>query len=253
MSEESLYKKLLKGTVEAEETTTSGDIAFSPQMMSPPIKPASMYPKKKKRKKMPESLQEDIDTQVIDVQREILSGFNKVIDNSGLTIDEFVKKFGMKNNITANNVLSRYGFALDTMRLKKALPSELGENEMILDAINNKQTLARFEYTNEYPYLYGGKLKAVMNGVTLIYDGYVESGYNDFEQITIEDDEVIKKIDDEMTNVKVTGNVVFPLNGNFDEKFYTELKDIVLSDSADEVPEKEIDSVRSRGVRAERG
>jgi len=247
---DSLYKKLLNGTT--EETTTSGDIAYAPQMLAPPVTPAPMYPakKKKKRKKANEALFEDIDEQVNNVQIEILTEFNKIISQSGLTIDKFVNKFGMKSNITANNVLSRYGYALDTMRLKEALPYELGENEMILDAISNKQSLSRFEYTNEYPYLYGGKLKAVMNGVTLTYDGYIESGYNEFEQITIDDSDVIKLIDDELVGIKISGNTIFPTNQRFDDNFYTELKDIILSHDDEEPEKEETDNTKPSGIRS---
>jgi hypothetical protein len=229
-----LYNKLKKE--DTDETTTSDAIAFSPQMMSPPIKPAPMIQTKKKRKKLGGVLMEDINNQVELVQKDILVEFNKIIADSDLTIDLFVQHFGIKNNITPNNVLARYGYNLDLARLKDALPEELGENEMILEALQNKQTLARFKYTNEFPYLYGAKIKSVLNGVTLIYDGYIESGYNRFEQITIQDDDVIEYAEDGLSNVKIDKNVIFPLNGRFDEQFYKELEDVVLSYD-EEVPD----------------
>lgn len=210
-----------------EETTTS-DIAYAPAMgfygtyrdkvrIEKEKEKEEKEQEKVQRPLVPESItEEDIKSRIERLKDSILKELEKIVDKSKLNFDFVERELGLGLMRFPKALIEGINYVDDLMRLRKVLPPDVGELEMILSALSNKTGLNRFDVFSRYEFLYGVRLGGNPNAVPVVYEGFIDMGYREQELLYIRDKVVLEKIADRFPRgVLVRNYAVYPLGGVF--------------------------------------
>lgn len=219
-----LFEKLNK---EVKEETTSSDIAYAPAMgFYGTYKDKKRIEKDKEKVKkeqdkvqsplFPETIEEkDIQAEIKRLKKKIVKEVEGIIAKSKLNfkdVNRLLKAVPMR---FPGALIQGVGYGEDLLKLYEKLPQDIGELEMILASLENKLSLYTVTLFSEYRYLFGVRLGSRVNGIEVVYDGYIDMGYNEQEMLYIKDKKVLEEIDSRFTAIAIEGNVVYPLGGVF--------------------------------------
>jgi hypothetical protein len=230
------------------EMTTSGDIAYTRGEVRTAVTPEEQdFLKDKSGKRNKETLRaqmarlrkrrqevkEDIDQKIPELKAHIIDAIKDTVTHSRLSVNHFVAVFrgGRARDLTPGSVAVKFYKQADSMReLAAKLSDDVGELELLLNAIKEKRPLAGFVPFSDYYNLFGATLAATIVGTAVIYEGYEDLNFAENEKLTINDPAKADMIAKSIGSAKVSGKTIYPLGGVFTAEFYRELRDILLSD-----------------------
>jgi hypothetical protein len=115
---------------------------------------------------------------------------------------------------------------------------DLGNLELLLEALHSQKPLNVFKVFKDYPYLYGTRLYSRLDGIDLIYEGSVDMSYLVSESVAINDLDTIDQIEEDRKDVKVVKNLVYPTQGVFRNDFFGYLAEVIQSTESGESNER---------------
>jgi len=232
---DNIYSEARRAT---QETTTSGDIAFAPQMgFSAPSKADKDLLKDKRNKrrslgvlsKRQQKLKEDFDERVPALKKKIVETLDRIIKESRLSAGAFVTVFPRHNkDITGNTALIKYqSMPQDEAKLQASLPDDVGELELIDAAVNEKRSLVGYDPFDEAKHVFGAKVVAQEHGVNMMYEGMIDKNFAQREYLYIGDFDIVERAEKEIGGVKSSHRVLYPVGGAFRPDFYRQLKELI--------------------------
>ncbi len=232
-----LFNKLRETTDSgAVAGTTSSDIAFSPQMLGV-VEPVPMmtdqHLRAKKRKK---KIKEDIDYKVAETRVAIVEEIKKVVLNSKLTYEQYVKAYGYKKDLTPSNMLINVMKRDQSLKgLESRLGEDVGELGLILNDIRSGKPLTKYEMFKNFNYLLGCRLQSIpVRTITLIYEGFMDQDRVERESLMISDLQLVDVLKKRGFKNQIEDNGkwgrIFPVDRYFDTNFYTLLTEVFHSD-----------------------
>jgi len=118
--------------------------------------------------------------------------------------------------------------------LLRAYGDDKGDLEMLLSDMQSKRPLGAYDIFKKYDYLYGSRTVSDFEGITLVFEAYVDMAFMISESIYVNDDEILDEVEDQITTVKRVGNVLYPVGEKFDVDFFNTLQNII-EDASEEI------------------
>jgi hypothetical protein len=239
---DNLYNKM-------REETTSGDIAYTRGEVRTSVTPEEKdFLKDKSGRRNKETLRgqmarlrkrrqevkEDIDNKIPELKAQIIKDIQDAVKRSRISVNYFVSVFrgGRARDLTPGSVAVKFYKQSDSLsELEAKLPDDIGELELLSNAVKEQRPLAGYAPFDEYYHLFGATIAAVIVGAAVIYEGYKDLNFTESEKLTINDPAKADLISKSISSAKVSGKTIYPLGGVFTVEFYKELRDILLSDN----------------------
>lgn len=239
-----LYNNLRK----THETTDSGgtaitssdDIAFSPggfvlgqgsQVIKLPGYELDPNQKlwMKKMKKRRKKVKEDIDVRLESLHRDIVEGFDSLVNSSKLSLDLYISTLGYTKDLTPRNYLiGLLRRAKDLLTIRNSLNDDVGELELILTSLERRLPINKFELYNPFDYLYGARVQSNILKSYIVYEGSMDMTYVERESIQIADQELIDSLEEYgLRTIRIQNGKVYPVNRYFDRLFYRAFKEVI--------------------------
>jgi hypothetical protein len=108
--------------------------------------------------------------------------------------------------------------------IKIAYKDDLSAIKSATASLESGRPPSAIKVLSDYPYFFGGILKSIVNGVELIFEGYVDKNLIITETIKISDKEVLDAVEDD-EQVRSVGNVLFPKDKYFSRTIFRSLRD----------------------------
>lgn len=160
------------------------------------------------------------------------------------TIRIWTSRFGTVRYITDKHKVS-VTFeheAKDIQKLCGALLRAYGDDkgglEMLLNDIQGKRPLGAYDVFKKYDHLYGTRIHSELHDVTMIFEAIVDMTFMLAQSIHISDEDVLDRVEEDLTSVKRVGNVLYPVGELFPASFFGSLEDII-EDVSEEGEERE--------------
>lgn len=236
-----LREEAASGSGDGAAITSSDDIAFAPGSVFPgPVKP--ILPglttrwddlKKKQRKK---KIREGIDAKVIETKNAVIDELKKVVLNSKLTHEQFIKNFKYTRDLTPSNMMiGLMRKDTDYARFEQKLGDDVGELGLILNDIRKGSSLVKYEAFKNYDYLLGCRLQSQPDRtITMLYEGFMDQDQIERETIAISDLEIVEMIQERGFKNRIENNGrwgrIYPIDRYFDTTFYQLLSEVLNSD-----------------------
>lgn len=220
------------------EATTSGDIAFARgEVRTTPTEIERSLLKDKSRKMNKDTekrllrVKEAHDNKIPKLKIAIMRQIDGIIGNSPLGFERFHGEFGNLADIsgTMNSAIHFDNIPDDIEKLEKSLPEDVGELELILSSLKSKRNVQAYEPFSSYKDLFVARMKTVLAGITLVYEGGIPFSYNATENLFVGDVDKAVEIEEEF-KLRRLNQLLFPVGGVFDKSFFRNIKDIILTD-----------------------
>lgn len=226
-----LEKELKDATV--GEETTSGDIAFAPGTLKEPSEEDKKLLKDKsvQMNKRQKGLKEEFDERVPALKKKIVMDIHGAIAGGKLNPNSFVKVF-IRNNrdITGNKAIIKYqSIEKDEDSVKRGLPDDVGELELIDAAIEERTSLKGFDPFDAFEFLFGARVIAREYAVKIMYEGYMDMSFVQAETLYVDDIDIVSEAASKIGGVKASKKMLFPIGGTFRPDFFRQLKDLIIT------------------------
>jgi len=240
--------------VDVNETTFSDAIASTPQPIGTPMAANAGLPgagsgimltdeQLKKKAQRSKSIRESIEQEIEQTKDSILLKIAQKIDQSGLSSSSVMavyKQGGTSAQISKGKTLINTSFLKKSLAdTRKILPNDIGSLQLMENTLDDGVALSKFDEFSGYDNLAGTTINMVVDGVALIYSGYLSMGYNVTETISVLDKSILDRLDDR--SLKVVGNTVYPVGGRFTPAFFDELSNAVSKQEAEDDDEADED------------
>lgn len=149
------------------------------------------------------------------------------------SVRSWIGRFGISKYLTSEDiVLVKYENRDQDIRklygnLLRAYGEDKGGLEMLLSDIKEDRPLGAHDEFKKYDYLYGTRIQSKVDDIPLIFEATVDTSFMVSQSIYVDDDRVLDKVEEETTNVKRVGNVVYPEGEMFTTGFFEDLRDII--------------------------
>ena len=127
-----------------------------------------------------------------------------------------------------------------TKRIQNIYTDDIGQLEILSDALKEKRPLNAFEPFSEYDYLTGARIQSEENGIVMILELTVNNALVPTQSLYIESQDVLDELK-YYKSIKVLKNIVFPVGEVFNVSIFQNLKDII-SDMEDAEEQAERDA-----------
>lgn len=137
-----------------------------------------------------------------------------------------VRQEKIKTAVTVHNKEKDIQYLVS--KLLKVYGDDRGNLELLISALEERKILSSFEIFNKFDYLYGTKLLAIYKRIPIIYEGTIDIDYQLSQSIAVDkkETELIDRLD-ELSNVVVVKNVIYPNGPVFNKGFYRSLKNLI--------------------------
>jgi len=137
-----------------------------------------------------------------------------------------VRQEKIKTAVTVHNKEKDIQYLVS--KLLKVYGDDRGNLELLISALEERKILSSFEIFNEFDYLYGTKLLSIYKRIPIIYEGTIDIDYQLSQSIAVDkkETELIDRLD-ELSNVVVVKNVIYPNGPVFNKGFYRSLKNLI--------------------------
>ena len=105
---------------------------------------------------------------------------------------------------------------------------DIGNMEMVIDALKKHKPLRAFEPFVTYDYLIGSRIRSYVKGTEVTFEAFVDMMFQPSEKITMNDKDILSKIP-EYRNIKVVGKTIYPVGDRFVPGFFKTLREIIES------------------------
>lgn len=228
-----LINKLKAVHEEVEEETTSGDIAFAPGTVKEPSEEDKELLKDKsvQMNKRQKGLKEEFDARVPVLKKKIVMDIHGAIIGGRLNPDTFIKVFVRNSrDITGNKAIIKYqNIERDEDSVKRGLPEDVGELELIESAIEGRTSLKGFDPFDAFEFLFGARIIAREYATKMMYEGYMDMNFVQAETLYVDDIDIVSEAASKIGGVKASKKMLFPIGGTFVPDFFRQLKDLIIT------------------------
>lgn len=208
-------------------TTTQANIAFLP---------SGFLKKKKKKVKTSEASEKEFEKGEFDnkISRAVYDMFSlQVVRGINDDLTEWKYLMGGEGIPARTEVLidfeTRDKDADATIsKIMDEYSNDIGNIEMVLDAMKKHKPLRAFEPFVKYDYLVGSRIRSYVKGTEIVLEGFVDMLFQASEKITTDDKDLIDKLPEYKT-IKVVGKTIYPVGNRFVRGFFKTLKDLIKS------------------------
>lgn len=200
-----------------------------------------------------ELLIEALEDELLDLRKKLKPALvemynDRYFESSDKTIKVWASVFGINRVITDSNKVAvtsgHKGRDIQKLygRLLRAYGEDKGGLEMLLEDIGSGRPLGAYTVLKKYDYLYGDRVVSIFQDVTLIFEAVIDTTRMTSESIYVSDADVLDELEDQLTSVKLVGNVIYPSGERFDVGFFSTFRSI-LEDTLEEMEvESELES-----------
>jgi len=191
-------------------------------------------------------LNEALEDDLKELREELKPALFKLFSESIFTsLDKLVQvwigRFGIQRYLTnkTNVIVTCENKKRDIQKLfgnlLRAYGDDKGDLELLLKDIQDRRPLGAHDVFKKYDYLYGTRIQSKVDDVTLIFETTVDTAFMLSQSIYLDNDNVLDKVEEEATNVKRVGNVVYPEGEIFTAGFFKGLRDIIEDLTGEEI------------------
>jgi hypothetical protein len=149
-----------------------------------------------------------------------------------MDVDLWKARFGVVKRDAVNKVAVSVEYkekdieALDAM-LQQSFKDTRGNFEMLINALRNQEPLTAFKVFQKYSFLYGTRLYSKLDQINLIYEAVIDFTYLPQLSIMIDDQDVVDAIEEQVRDIKVVKNVIFPQGNSFGNATFREIQMVI--------------------------
>lgn len=196
-------------------------------------------------------LNETIEEEMEDLRRELKVSFARMFDSAEFRrMDKIANTYKWRFPTKAYETRKKLSVAIrhenrkndiqDMYRkLLEAYGEDRGNLELFISAVQSGEPLNSFDVLKGYDQLYGTRVISRYEDVRLVFESIVDMTGQLTQSISITDPELLSKIEEESTEVKVVKNVIYPNGGAFTSRFLRVLSDTIEDLGTEEVQDEE--------------
>lgn len=155
-----------------------------------------------------------------------------IVENSLFLINSWKRIFGGQYISLENKPLitfSNYDGDVSNLvnRIKRDYGDNIGDMEMVIEAIRNKTPLSSLDIFADYDYLVGTRISSIYNGIKMVFDIAVNMSFKPIQAIWIDDVEVIGEMNYYRKYVKPLHRTLLPVSGQFTPSVFEAIQDVI--------------------------
>lgn len=180
-------------------------------------------------------LKEAMGAELSNQREELKPALTKLFDSKRFRVVErsannWRSRFGSSQSQTPDSVITvenkTRGIQKLVGELYKHYGNDLGNLDLLLEAIYKQKPLNSFKVFSTYDFLYGTRIYSSYEGIEMIYEGTLDMSYMLSESIAINDEEVLDELQD-YGDVKIVRNIIYPTGDSFSYEFFGYLSEII--------------------------
>jgi len=131
----------------------------------------------------------------------------------------------------AKCAISSLNYRRDSDKIIKQMKEsgEIGNMQLLVDAIENTTSLNMVPTLAQYEYIVGDILKSTYEGIELTLHTFVNLSFRVTQFIIVDDDELLNELGYYSRVVRIAGTVVYPIQGIFNNGFFGNIRDTIDS------------------------